>query len=433
MQVVSSAAALTPNADGDVAELRAGGSRVRLTWNAARQVWVSAPSFTVRMIDATTMRDTSSGYIQQASPSNDPPLLNETGIGFQLEPVVDAKALWDAGLRLQERLSGELAWSEDVPSTAPYVYVNWYEFQVGSQFLSPVPTNPGVQLVGLTGVPVVMHFCSTGWQNSPVAAPSQPTWYPELYGGHLLRVGRLNAERRWACGAGLAGAGDADGSGLPPHVLYLHRWFEAEHIALPDGALVDFWGDKSGFHQGFSSSGSHRPSLARAGLNGRAYLSFDGVDDYMTYQVGAGQPFEIYLVMRQRAGGTSPQVWVDGLNTPFLIYRGDDTDQVDLYANGSGDLIYHRGSPWPSPWMVLSASFNGDATTVWENKTLKATGGAGKPGVAGPGLGLTLGARRSLDLFSALDVAEVVVYLTNHTTTERQHIVDWLNAKYGVF
>lgn len=437
MLTVTSAAGLgTPTADGTQALLRVGSAPARqeiLTWNLAQQAWIGKPTYTVRMIDQMPMIDINSGYIQQKAPDNEPPQLNDQAVGFQLEPVPDAKLFWDAGLRLQEKLTGEIKWNQ--LSTNPFVYVNWYEFDVGTSFLAPVPTNPGVVL---NGIPLFFaaSFASTGWQNSPIAAPTHATWYPELYGANLVKIARFNAQRRWVYGA-ITGGITSDGSAKAPPIRdFLEHWYQADDIPQANGTSVALWPDQSGRGNHFvQTTSTAQPTLTRNTLNGKAVVSFDGSTDYMLSTGGGAQPVTIYLVLRQRAGGTDPQVWLDGRAASFLVYRGSSTDQVDVYAGGaSGDLIYHRGSNWPSPYMVWSGSFSGDTTTIWENKTLVATGGGGQPGTGGPSSGFMLGARRTTnDLQASIDVAEMLMYLTNHNSTQRNQTIDYLNAKYNLF
>lgn len=435
MLVVSTTAGLgTPAQDGTQAILRVGSApqqQVILTWNSAQGAWVSRPEFTCRMVDQIPMSPTTSGYLQEITPDNIPPQLNDKGVGFQLEPVPDAKLFWDAGLRLQEKLVGEFMW--DGVST-PSAYINWYEFDVGTQFLSPVPTNPGVVMTD-TGVQNISYFKSTGWQNSPVAAPTHTTWYPELYGTNIARLARFSAQRRWVYGTTSGGISSDGSSKAPPTRAFLQYWFEAEDIPQTTGTSVSLWRDQSGVANNFvQATGASQPTLTRSAVNGKAVVTFDGTDDYMTAPGGANnQPLSVYIVMRQRAGGTDPQVWLDGNATSFLWYRGNSTNQVNFYMGGTADLIYTRGSSWPSPYIAFNGVFNGNATTIWENKTLVATGGGGLPGTNGAASGFYLGARHDAALQSRIDVAEVLVYLTGHDTTTRNSIVDYLNAKYNLF
>lgn len=440
MRVSATLAGLgTPSADGEVGILRLGSGATAwnelLFWNRTQQAWVGRPRFSMRMSNHGR-----EGMLRDGDPNtwtyifsgiDQINFANVNGFGFQIHSVPRAVEMWNAGMRLQEHLSASFAAAS--AGTAPRLALNWYELDVGDGFLSPVPTNFGVPIVGAADDAVgAGRRRVTGWQNSPVAAPSKAIWYPELYGkdSTQFEIRDFAAYYRWVGGTVAGFAPEGSSTAVPPVLDQLSQWFEAERIPLADGGAVAEWIDYGGYARHISQPVvGKRPILHRGVLNGRAVVRFDGVDDFLlrtTDQIS--QPNTIFIVMSQAAGGGVQQVWFGngGIGSP-LVYRSDAADLVDVWAGGT-DLVYHRGSAWPMPPKILSVELNGASSNVWENKTVVASGNPGGAGLTG----LALGGRSDSTLPAMIDVAEVLVYARSFTTNERNTVIDWLNSKYNL-
>jgi hypothetical protein len=425
----------TPASDGIVGAIEiAPGIFEKLKWDLPNAMWVGKPHVGVEMLDIARMRDISTGYIQQPAPNDgfeggDPPVLNYNAIGFNLDPVPYAKAFSDAGLHMQECITGIVEWDSAL-NVDPTVYVNWYDFEVGSVFLSPSPTNHGVTLTGYR-VAGQGYFKSTGWQNTPAASPALNDFYPELYGHNLKRSGQISHKWRYVSRVD-AGVPTAQPSNMPARRAQIQHWFYADDIPHENGDSVDVWPDDSGLsHHLVQATVAKRPTLVRNVLNGKAVVRFDGVNDIMQATGQWGIPdTTLFLVAKQYPGGTSPQVWIDAL-TPghsFLFYRGDDTDQVDFWSGqGGGDLIYHRGTPWNN-FVVYIVEQTAGTITIYEGKTQKATTAV----AGGPFFGLTVGARKDETLFAHMDVAAIGIYSFALPQADREAVVDLLNARFGL-
>jgi hypothetical protein len=313
----------------------------------------------------------------------------------------------------------------------PRLALNWYDFDEGDGFLSPGPTNLGVNLVGYPSVDVY-KFATTGWQNSPVSLPAKSAWYPELYGKDSIFVFRdLCARYRLAAGT-VGGNGGTDDSAAPPPVVdKLFSWHVADHVAVAPDAAIPGWTDSSGWGRHLlQPTGAKQPLLKRGVLNGHAVVRFDGLNDTLQSLVASTpQPYTIMVVLKQYGGGNAQQVWVEGggSNTP-LLYRADAIDAIHAWAGGV-EFAYHIPGGWPSAFHCISAIYNGAGSDIWDNKTAAAAGDAGANALTG----LTLGAGWDGTLPAQIDVAEVLVYWKALSNGERDAVVDYLNAKYGLF
>lgn len=430
----------TPDTDGEPGAITvaapSGVHHERLFWNAAEGCWVGRPKFSNRMTDVASgfARGGSAGWFYLSSTVTlDSLIADSTGFGFQIHEVPYAGELWAAGLRLQEHLSALFFGGS---GAIPRVALNWYDLADGDGFLSPAPTNIGVFVEGDANDAAYPQFHSSGWQFSPVAAPTPPKmWYPEVYANDAavsaasFNTYKLTARYRWVSTAGAAGGSDGS-KDRPPILDQLSEWHRADSIALPDGAAVAEWVDYARGRGLYQPTGSKQPTLVKGWQNGRAAVRFDGVNDLLSRSTAAfGAPVTVFMVMSQRAEGGAQQVWFGGGGGGApLFYRNDATDQVNLWTGGS-DIIYHRPGGWPMPPRIMSVEMNGASSNVWENKTVRVTGNPGANGIGG----LCIGASGADSLYAAIDVAEVLVYARAFTNGERNTMIDWLNARYAIF
>lgn len=404
------------------------GHREILYWNATQQAWVGKPHYSMRQVDVWGMRSSGSP-VQWVYPFSTSGLGRvDTGYGFQIHVVRDADLLWNAGLRLQENLTANMQSGAD--GAIPELALNWYDLELGDNFLSPTPTNQGVHLIGEADA-FALRGATTGWQNSPAAPPTK-NWYPELYaygGNGNIVFERFTAQYRWVAGVVTGGtAGEA--SYFPPIYNRVGTWLRASTIPRLHDEVVDTWPDYGGrgFHMKIRTGA---PVLKRNVVGDpEAYVYFDGVDDALQsvrYPNAIwGPPATLFMILRQRAGGTSPQMWVDA-NT--LLYRGSDTDQVNVWAGGGPDVTYNRGSNWPMPFTIVSVTTDGTTQTIWENNVFKASGNSGNRGFGD----FTIGTNNTGSFPAAIDVAELLVYDKALDTSERTQVLNWLNAKYSLF
>lgn len=423
----------TPIVDGIVDVLRVGAGATyheeRLVWNLGQLAWVGQERYSMRQIDINGMvrqgADNSWAYPFQTDGLGG----IDTAFGFQIWLVRQLGLLQNAGLQLQEKLS---AYIKPTGDKVAQLALNWFALDQGDSFLSPVPTNIGLIL---NGVPQDNRFfyCSTGWQNSP-ANPIDPgkSGYPELYGkGTAFSFRRLTAQYRLV--GGLAGPlGGAGETSQLPKTNKLFTWLIADNIPIADGASIAEWPDYSSFTRTLKQSdASKRPVLVRNALNGHAVARFDGINDFLQTSVGdtGSQPFTIFIVLKQYTAGSTQQVWISGgVGTSPLIYRFDAANQIDTWGGSGGDLTYNRASNWPSPYMVISMTFNGASSALWENGNLaKAADQEG-----GGWAGLTLGARNDGALPASIDVAEVIGYYQAMTDPDRLAVVNYLMSKYAI-
>jgi hypothetical protein len=418
------------------------GRREALFWDATASLWRSNRYLTMRQIENVGMRANGSptGAKYPTSPEN-PNLSgtpNPTAYGFQIHTTHAPAELWQAGLRLQEHLACEFATPDMSSSLSPEIFLNWYELGIGDAFLSPEGHNQGVHNVGeLRPAPNWGGWYSSGWQNSPVSEPGTfANWYPELYlEGQPINFRNFTAWHRWAGPVANLGAfGSFERASKYPALSGLLSWYRAQHVPSADNVAVAEWGDYSGRARHLlQTTTNKRPVVRRDAPGALRHIRFNGVNNSLQFNSnGAGtfpQPLSVFLVMRQNTGGTEQQVWLGNLSSGApLFYKGDNTDQVNIWAGGS-DFIYHRASSWPSPWIVWSFALDGAGNiSVWENLTPVASGSVGTTGLGD----FMIGNNNAETLPAKIDVAELIIAASAPGTTARTTLVTDMMSRNGI-
>ena len=435
--------------DGTAAGIRIPSAHVEhLVYHAAQGAWVGRQHWTMRVYQNEGIAKFGDPeiWIYPGDQGEDPPTdVHRTPHQFQIHKLLDAGQLWDAGLRLQEHLTGQI--KEDITTDGPagaevgQVALAWYPLATGDAFLTPASFNHGVRLTAQNSLDDLnWRHCSSGWQNTTLDTEPDPDehLYPEIYMlGPAFQLREFSARHRWAAGT-LGGAGSGEDPVERP-VDRMLGWYSAEQIYVPDSTAISEWGDMSGWGVTLiqPTSGKQPVVMSESGIR---FVRFDGSNDLMynrpmatlpggNSRLEPDPPITIYMVMRQRAAGGTQQVWL-GTNLSSgatLIYRGDATDQVNYWSGGS-DATYH-GPDWPTPWRVWSSELHADgALTIWEGATEVFTGTAGTTGFKG----LVIGNNGAETLPAAIDVAELLWTNQVPGTGERASVVGYLEGKYGL-
>jgi hypothetical protein len=392
----------TPADDGQLGFiLLPSGHKELLVWNAAQNAWVGQPKATMKQVATSGMQTSGSPsgwkYPVFVEPNLDPP--QQRAYGFEIHTLLDASEFTDAGLTLQEHLSAEirrLSSGYDVDS--PQMALSWYSLADDGGFLSPLSINHGVKLlapmpVETTSSQYRFFFASSGWQNSPIDPPDiGENYYPELYVlGNDIVFRRFAAKHRWVGGT-VGGAGSSEKASKYPDLPHVASWHSADDIALADLGSITEWADFSGEGRHLQQSNAgKRPTIHRSGgPNGHSFVRFDGVDDFLSSSLlglGTG-PLTIVMVVAQRGGGGSDQVWVTQNAGSIPLFYSHPSNELHWWGGGGSDLIGDIGA-FPMPWSVITLRSDGANTKITKNGVTLATGDHGD----GIGTGIAIGAK----------------------------------------
>lgn len=121
----------------------------------------------------------------------------------------------------------------------------------------------------------------------------------------------------------------------PKNISGLAGWWDADDsstITVSTG--VSSWADKSGNGRTLvQTTENNQPTRVLNSLNGKAVISFDGVNDTLGASFTLSQPCQHFVVFKYNAAYVSgnPRAW-DGFATSGGLHRGSATNMVMNYG-----------------------------------------------------------------------------------------------------
>jgi hypothetical protein len=221
--------------------------------------------------------------------------------------------------------------------------------------------------------------------------------------------------------AGLQGWWKADtlSSFDPTSIAGCKLWLKADALALSDGAAVTAWNDSSSNAYNVSGTATYKTNI----VNGKPVVRFNGTSNYLqnaAVDIGVPAPYTIFLVPRSSVASA----WFLFTNGPVGI--GDDA---------SGNYIAYAGNNAISTvdirnaFHVLTVVVASNNATGWIDGTLA----MGPTGPNSNAIGVpTIFSTTNGGTPYAGDMAEVLIYNSVLSVTDRQNVEAYLKAKYAI-
>ena len=214
----------------------------------------------------------------------------------------------------------------------------------------------------------------------------------------------------------------------------LKLWLDASDTTTitKDGSnLVSVWGDKSGEGNDLAqATGSSQPLWVDSVLNSKPIIRGDGVNDTITRATFTGgeesQINTILLVCKVGTTGTSDNKYVFDSGVTLkrhLLTNNTASNEYLLFAS----TIALIGTP-DTNYNVFTLEFNNTSSILRRQKIQLGTGTVGTDALNG----FTLFSAFDGGQSSNADIAEVLVYNKQLTTTDRDDIEQYLTAKWGL-
>jgi hypothetical protein len=219
------------------------------------------------------------------------------------------------------------------------------------------------------------------------------------------------------------------GSFSPLDIAGCVLWLKADALSLSDGDPVATWADSSGQNNDATQSGSARPTYQTNELNGLPVVRFDGNNDLMllTSPITSSSPISGFVVYKKRTTGVI-MVPLCGPTASFSPYFINEYSNGVMYVSSEGNYteatIEHTSFICSST--VISA---GPSFAVWFNGSTQS--------LAAPAPGGNLdsfdriGARATSECSDG-DIAEIIIYDSALSTTNRQAVENFLMTKYAL-
>ncbi len=211
----------------------------------------------------------------------------------------------------------------------------------------------------------------------------------------------------------------------------LELWLKADFITtLADGDLVTTWPDAStNGRDAEQGTISQKPTfvLNETTAKNKSVVRFATDDSLDTPAVSAiGQPTTIFSVWRPTSFGPTHYIY-DGNNNVTHRQRLGVIGGPSIEAWALISVSY--SIPDTQGITLMAVEYNGANSQMFENGVLKVAGDMGGKGWDG----LTIGADYT-DLGSNFDgdIAEIIVYSSLLSTSDRNNIETYLRAKYNI-
>ncbi|HQA76245.1 MAG TPA: PKD domain-containing protein, partial [Salinivirgaceae bacterium] len=201
----------------------------------------------------------------------------------------------------------------------------------------------------------------------------------------------------------------------------LKLWLKADNVEIVNG-LVSQWNDASGNNLHLTQSNViNRPKLVENQLSGEPLVRFSGSQWLkVQYPSIVEQPITIFVLWDNKSANSV----ICFCNYSTLVFSLRSSGSVvDIHAGGP--VGYSKSSPFT--YTLNSLVFNSSQSSIYENGVQKKSGNAGTRTMNG----ITVGAAYYNSLCLDGDIAEIIVYDTVLTDSQRQQIEQYLMDKYA--
>lgn len=248
-------------------------------------------------------------------------------------------------------------------------------------------------------------------------------------------------------GLGLSGYRLASGPAFSPTLISgLELWLDSSDpstlyqssggsLASADGDPVGQWRDKSGIgNHALQSDGTKKPSLKASVLNGKNAIRFDGTNDFLNGNLTSisTNSFSAFMVYRKLSPASVQVALASG--NGLLQYLTLNGQVIDGYSSGD-DYIYpnaHRGikiSNNQTSGFVLMEQIGGSTVSMFKNGASSSSNTVTNYSATNFYISSFTGSSN----FYSGDFAEILIYSQNISSSDRQLIESYLNAKWSIY
>ena len=248
-----------------------------------------------------------------------------------------------------------------------------------------------------------------------------------------------------------------------PNISGLQLWLDAAdattlydatsggNLVSTDGATVARWQDKSGNGRHISQATANaRPALKTGIKNAKNVIRFDGANDILSVANSAISQnigvLNLFAVCRSTKTLSSSVYQT-------VIHNSNGTtvgpSRSDIYISNAIEVGGRRldtdsfqsvkpGTLATNEWVLAGANFNYNAASLTAYKN--GTGASRSPSFQTvgttpntPSLLFGIGSFANVNEFLTGDIAEIIIYNKALTTTQRQSVESYLNAKWAIY
>lgn len=215
----------------------------------------------------------------------------------------------------------------------------------------------------------------------------------------------------------------------------LHLWYRSDLGVTSSGGVVDSWADQSGNAKTLTGTGTGRPAIQAAALNGYDAFRFDGSNDFLdtgsftALDTGAVSAF---CVLSQVSWTNNDYVYTLNNGNQRQVRQLSSTPQLQISGTSANVA---NVSPALGTFALLESGFLASTSTYQRlNNGSKSTGSneGGPVNLDRVTIGATAGG--GAGLFANVDIVELVVFSDEITdAAELAGLQQYFNARYALW
>jgi hypothetical protein len=224
----------------------------------------------------------------------------------------------------------------------------------------------------------------------------------------------------------------------PTQIAGLKLWLKADSMSLADGTAISTWSDQSGNgNDATQATGANQPLFKTNVLNEKPVVRFDGSNDYMAFATGPDTSSCFVVGTINVAASSLPAyacfiIYGDVNNGGQIRGRVNSTHWgafITTVADlDSGEDLVSRTF---SVLELTTVASNG-GVFLYRNGTQKATDATHNCYGAGTNQINWIGGETGQTRYISADMAEVLIYDSALSTSDRQTVETYLKNKYGL-
>jgi hypothetical protein len=302
-------------------------------------------------------------------------------------------------------LSGPSGGTVGVPSTNFTVALPVGGVTLNTITVTPTDAPPGFAVIGAFTPATV---------NLTTAAPSATfTYTPSTFGAKTISVTNNRGLTNPASLSYMAVVN-------PTTIAGLQLWLKADSLALSDGTAISTWSDSSSNANNATAAGAARPTFKTAIVNGKPIVRTNvGVPTLMglTSTIGGAAPWTFFVVMKAAASTELYSLFASG-GQPVAMRETGTGFLLCEDAGGTSEVA----NSWTGAFHVFtSQSVAAAYPSIWVDGVLQVT--TPVAGAAAPAFGQVA--------YGTGDIAEMLFYNLDLSTTDRQSLESYLKSKYA--
>lgn len=235
--------------------------------------------------------------------------------------------------------------------------------------------------------------------------------------------------------------GTFGGAFVPTSITGLVLWVKADSLALSDGDPVSTWTDSSTQGNNLTqATGANQPTYKTAIVNGKPVVRFNGTSTFLSHADNASlspAAISVFIVAKTNAAPLSGNRILLEKELSFRFITSETSTANIAVRLGTSGTAWGSGGFTGTTALTTSFSLwemTYNAVSDLEFYVNGTTAGSGAPSgdIFDNTSTLYLGCYNATDFFWDGDVAEVLIYNSALSTTNRQSVENYLTTKYSL-